>query len=121
VLPLVDLLAHEHDLRESVGLYEFADPDVWPAVEQRRLDVLTTQCNTAGYCLTVDTPQGDHWLLGSDQRRLRVTVDRYELWRSLEGRRERAAVRAFDWNEDPEPFLDAWVGSVFHWPEDNLD
>ncbi len=121
VMPLVDLLAHEHDLRESAGLSEFADPDVWPAVEQRRRDVLTVQCNTAACSLEIDTPQGDHWELGSHPRHLHVTADRYELWRSLEGRRTRAVVRGFDWDQDPQPFLDAWVGSVFHWPEDHLD
>jgi hypothetical protein len=120
VLPLADLLAHEHDLRESAGLFDFADADVWPAIEQRRRDVLTAQCNSAGCCLEIDTPEGDHWVLGSASQHLRVTADRYELWRSLEGRRPRTAVRAFDWDQDPEPFLDAWVGSVFHWPEDNL-
>jgi hypothetical protein len=118
VLPLVDVIAHEHDLRESVGLFDFSDPAVWSLVEQRRLQVLTVQCDSWNQNLEVRTPEGDHWVIGGDKDRSTVTAERYELWRSLEGRRRRDAVRQFDWTGVPGLFVDHWVGSVFQWPED---
>jgi hypothetical protein len=116
VLPLVDVIAHEHDLRESVGVFGFSDPSVWSLVERRRLEVLTVQCGSYDQNLEVRTPQGDHWVIGGPQKRSTVSADRYELWRSLEGRRSRDAVRQFDWTNGPGLFLDHWVGSVFRWP-----
>jgi hypothetical protein len=44
-----------------------------------------------------------------------VVAPRYELWRSLEGRRTRDQVRTFEWSVDPEPYLDCWLGPVFRW------
>jgi hypothetical protein len=117
VLPLVDVIAHEHDIRESVGMFGFSDPSVWSLVEQRRLQVLTVQCDSCHQTLEVRTPEGDHWVIGGDESRLSVTADRYELWRSLEGRRSRGSVRQFDWTVGPGVFLDHWVGSVFQWPD----
>lgn len=117
VLPVVDLIAHEHDIRESVELFEFSDPSVWPLVEQRRLEVLSIQCDAWNQSLEVRTPEGDDWMIGCDEIRLAVTADRYELWRSLEGRRSRDSVRRFDWTLGPGSFLEHWVGSVFQWPD----
>lgn len=42
-LPVIDLLAHEHDLREAVGEVGFAGATVWTAVESRRREVLALQ------------------------------------------------------------------------------
>ncbi len=121
VLPLVDVVAHEHDLRESTGLFGFSDDNIWPVVEQRRRDVLAIQCEIASCGLRVRTPQGDGWSVGPQEPRLTVTADRYELWRSLEGRRTRSVVAGFDWSTDPAPILEHWVGSIFTWPEDTAD
>jgi hypothetical protein len=105
VLPLIDVIAHEHDLRESVGLFDFSDPVVWSLVEQRRLQVLTAQCSSWNQNLEVQTSEGDHWVIGGDKNRSTVAAGRYELWRSLERRRSRDSVRRFDWTDGPGPFL----------------
>jgi hypothetical protein len=86
-------------------------------VEQRRKQVLTVQCDSCNQNLEVRTTEGDHWVIGGEVNRSTVSADRYELWRSLEGRRSRASVRQFDWTNGPGPFLDHWVGSVFQWPD----
>jgi uncharacterized protein (TIGR03083 family) len=118
VLPLVDLLAHEHDLREASGVRGFASGEVWDAVRDRRREVLTGSVGLAALPpLLVSTPQGDEWLVGSAEGPTSsVTIDRYELWRSLEGRRTREHVRSFVWTGDAEPYLDHWLGPVFSWP-----
>jgi uncharacterized protein (TIGR03083 family) len=118
VLPLMDVVAHEHDLRESTGVSGFADDAIWSLVEQRRRAVLAIQCEIASCGLEARTPDGDRWVLGPEEPRLTVTADRYELWRSLEGRRTRSVVAGFEWSADPDPILEYWVGSIFRWPED---
>jgi hypothetical protein len=119
-LPLIDLLAHEHDIREASGLFDFVVPEVWPSVEARRRTVLVTQLAVASAPpLEVLTREGDRWLLGEgDIEATRVKADRYELWRSLEGRRTRQNVRQFEWSADPGPFLERWPGFVFRWVDD---
>jgi uncharacterized protein (TIGR03083 family) len=119
-LPLIDLLAHEHDVREATGHVGFADPEVWSLVEVRRQTVLEMQLALASAPrLEVLTHEGDRWFLGEGVDEVtRVEADRYELWRSLEGRRTRGEVRGFQWSADPGPFLDSWPGFVFRWVED---
>lgn len=119
VLPVIDILAHEHDLREATGMAELADPTIWELVGPRRRDALDIQIEVLGLPpLEVHTPEGDHWSLGGGPPTGSVTVLRYELWRSLEGRRTRDHVRAFAWDTDPEPYLSVWPALTFHWPED---
>lgn len=117
ILPLIDVIAHEHDIRESVGVFDFADSSVWTLVEQRRRQVLAAQCDSWNQNLVVLTPQGDHWVIGGDENHATVLAERYELWRSLEGRRSRDSVRLFKWTDGPGLFLEHWVGSVFQWPD----
>ncbi|MCB9373837.1 MAG: maleylpyruvate isomerase family mycothiol-dependent enzyme [Microthrixaceae bacterium] len=115
-LPVIDLLAHEHDLREAVGEVGFADATVWTAVESRRREVLALQHAMALLPpLEVRTDDGDRWTFGEGPGGATVTAPRYELWRSLEGRRTRSAVADFDWTVDPGAYLDHWVAFVFEW------
>lgn len=118
-LPVVDLLAHEHDLREAIGRTGFSDPSVWPTVERRRRQVLTMRHTGSGLApLEVRTPDHLIWIIGDGSPGATVVADHYELWRSLEGRRTRSAARAFDWSVDPEPYLDHWLGPVFRWVDE---
>ena len=106
--------------QEATGHVGFADPEVWSLVEVRRQTVLEMQFAFASAPrLEVLTHEGDRWFLGEGVEEVtRVEADRYELWRSLEGRRTQGEVRDFQWSADPDPFLDSWPGFVFRWVED---
>lgn len=120
VLPVTDLVAHLHDLRETTGVFADGAPGTWEVVAPRRREVLSGAVVLTGRPpLQVRTPEGDDWLVGDGEPVGTVTASRYELWRSLEGRRARESVRAFDWSMDPEPFLACWIGPAFRWPEDS--
>lgn len=120
VRPLLDLLAHEQDIRESSGLAGSLDPADWRIVANRRRDVLHHDLSAADLpALHVQTPEGDTWLVGSGEPSATVCATRHELWRSLEGRRSRDVVRGFDWSVDPAPYLQSWLLPVFAWPEDH--
>ena len=61
----------------------------------------------------VDIDVGDeHWHLGSGPLRATVTAERYELFRSLGGRRTLDEIRALRWTGD----RDAIVGVVSRYP-----
>ena len=117
--PVVDLVSHHLDLCETVGHEVVVDPEVWSVLGPRRQFLLDLQVQVAGLpALRVRTPDGDDWVVGSGDPAGEVTAGRLGLWRSLEGRRTRDQVRAFDWSVDPEPYLPVWPASVFRWPDD---
>ena len=72
--------------------------------------------------IRIATPEGDDWVVGAPDGGVEpvgeVRLSRQELWRSTTGRRPRAAVRAYAWTVDPEPYLPAWAGGTFKYPED---
>jgi uncharacterized protein (TIGR03083 family) len=121
VLPLIDVLAHEQDIREADGAVGAVDPPEWDVVSTRRRDVLQINITTANLpALRVKTIEGDNWAIGPGEPSATVRAPRYELWRSLEGRRSRNVVRDFEWSTTPDPYLSAWLGPVFAWPEDQI-
>ena len=119
IAPVVDLVSHTFDVRDAAGCPAPADLPAWELIGPRREFLLSVQVATARLpALSVHTPEGDEWVVGDGAPVGAVTAPRSDLWRSLEGRRTRAAVRAFDWTVDPEPYLPVWPGRTFRWPDD---
>ena len=117
ISPVVDLVSHDLDLREAAGREVQVDPDVWALIGPRRQFLLDLQVQEAGLpAVEVMTPEGDEWVVGAGAPVGKVTAPRWDLWRSLEGRRSRAQVRSFGWTVDPEPYLPVWPASAFDWP-----
>lgn len=117
-MPLMDLVCHECDLREALGAPRPLDEEDWTVLAQHRRWVLGLELEEAGIeGVEVRTDEGDHWD-GSGPAAASVRLPRYELWRSLTGRRTRAQVRAYDWSGDVERVLPVWAASTFGWPED---
>jgi uncharacterized protein (TIGR03083 family) len=50
-----------------------------------------------------------------------VTVDGYELFRAVFGRRSRSQVEAWGWSVDPTPYLDAGLPFPFRWASVDVD
>lgn len=118
-VPLIDLVAHEHDLREAVGAVEPLADDDWAILRMQRQLWLNVFVSGAGLPpLRVTSDRGDDWLVGGETPAGTVHAPRQDLWRSMEGRRPRADVRAFAWSVDPEPYLACWLGPAFTWPDD---
>jgi len=119
-VPLIDLIAHEHDVREAIGDTSTIGDADWAVLGPHRRSRLDASTKAHGAPpLRVVTDQGDDWVIGGEPPRGFVRASRQELWRSLEGRRTRAAVRAFEWSVDPEPYLDGWLGPVYEWPDEH--
>lgn len=122
-MPMVDVIAHEDDVREACGRerpIEQAEWDIIGAHRRLRFDDLLAELGLPP--LRIVTPEGDDWVVGAvggaSVPAGEVRLSRQELWRSTTGRRARAAVRAYGWTVDPEPYLPAWAGGTFKYPED---
>lgn len=122
-MPMVDVIAHEDDLREACGRPRSIEPAEWAVIgvhRRLRFDDLFDELSLPP--LRIRTPEGDDWVVGApagDREPVgEVVLSRQELWRSTTGRRPRPAVRAYGWTVDPEPFLPAWAGGTFKFPED---
>ena len=50
-----------------------------------------------------------------------VTTTAHELFRALYGRRSRAQIEAWDWTNDPAPYLDAGLPFPFSQPRVDLE
>ncbi len=118
-VPLIDLLVHEDDVRESMGGTRDIDPDDWAIVAPHRLANLDGMVQASALPpLRVRTHEGDDWMVGGGEAVHELRLPRQELWRSLTGRRSRRAVQGYEWNTDPTSYLPAWVSSSFGWPAD---
>jgi hypothetical protein len=107
-----DLLQHTGDVRHALGMARPADDDALVAALDFYLtsfDETLTEAQLGAVEVTVD---GEHWTLGSGPVVASVSADRYELFRSLGGRRSEAQVRALHWQGD----ADAIVPLVSRYP-----
>jgi uncharacterized protein (TIGR03083 family) len=98
-----DVLTHEADLRGTLGAGRPPEP-AWTASLHgmaRHLSRLPV-----GGTLTV-LAGAHHITAGRGEPATTVTVDPYELWRALAGRRSRAQMATWQWSGDPAPHLRA--------------
>ncbi len=87
--PYADACVHEADLSGAVGLARPL-PEAYLATVEWMLDGACTG-------LAVHTPDGTYWL-ESDGPAAEVTVDAYELFRAIFGRRSAAQIRSWAWS-----------------------
>jgi len=116
--PVGDLAVHLADLREALGLepdevspitqYGFAAYRSWlhARIAERGLPALRL---SDGH---------KEWVLGSGSPGVTLTAGRYELFRTITGRRSASAIRAYDWSGDPAPYLP--IISPYPLPADRL-
>jgi hypothetical protein len=64
--------------------------------------MLASRVDPAEATLLIETEAGSA-AVGSGDRHLGVRADRYELFRTMTGRRSAEQIRAFDWDGEPMP------------------
>jgi uncharacterized protein (TIGR03083 family) len=102
---VTDLTIHEQDVRAALGL---GRPPTDPALS----------IAMSGYCFALDYRlrhegvgaltlryEGKERLMGEGRSRATLEADRYELVRSMAGRRNRSQLLALKWEGDSQPFL----------------
>ena len=107
-----DLLQHTGDVRHALGLTRPADDEALVVALDLYLmsfDDSLTDAQLGAVEITVDP---EHWTLASGPVVASISADRYELFRSLGGRRSENQVRALQWSGD----VDAIVALVSRYP-----
>lgn len=101
-----DLAAHHHDLRGAVG--QPGARDSLATGLSLRSFVETMRFRSAAVGLpTLRIRAGERdWVVGDGDPVATVSADPFELARAASGRRSPDQIRAFDWDGDPEPFLE---------------
>ncbi|MPZ81280.1 MAG: maleylpyruvate isomerase family mycothiol-dependent enzyme [Actinophytocola sp.] len=118
---VMDTFTHELDLRYALG----ADlPDEHSAFAGA-FEVLATgfaNSVTAHRLPAVRLSSGDtQWTIGHGEPTATLTADRYDLYRSLAGRRTHDQITALDWDRDSHRWLPAFTWGPFCPPESPVE
>ena len=117
---LYDACTHEHDIRQALGEpgardsdavalgFEWATDRIGDALDARGLPALTLRTDAG--TTTVGTHPSD----------AAVEASRFEIFRTMTGRRSRAQVEAFGWHGSAEPELLMMLG-LFSFRADDFD
>ena len=104
VIPL-DAVTHEQDVRNAVGKPGARDNEGIDWGLQKALGAGGGMLAKQGAPGLRIVAGDDEWLVGDGDPQASVQVDRYELFRTVLGRRSEAQVRAWPWKGDPAPYL----------------
>jgi 2-polyprenyl-6-methoxyphenol hydroxylase-like FAD-dependent oxidoreductase len=117
--PAADLAVHLHDLRGTLRRPGDRDAPVTRlgfAVYRDWLGSRVTQSGLPALRLSDGT---DDWVLGHGDAHATLTASRFELFRTISGRRSAARIRALGWTGDPEPYLP--IISPYPLPTEGVD
>ncbi|MGE2737443.1 maleylpyruvate isomerase family mycothiol-dependent enzyme [Mycolicibacterium vaccae] len=111
-----DLICHEADLREALGLSP-VEREHWNPFLDNMMRVLTRRVRPSASLLVRDE-LGNEWECESDQPALTLHAEGYELLRAMFSRRSRAQIRGWQWSAEPPPtVLDSF--GVFGFRDDD--
>jgi GNAT superfamily N-acetyltransferase len=114
-----DLLQHSYDIQSALGLHVPADDQTFDVALDFYLEECDRRLATAGVgSVVVRTPSRDR-TLGLGAVMATLDVDRFELFRSLGGRRSEAQVRSMSWTGDVDRVLRCW--SAYPMPSLDLE
>lgn len=100
-----DLICHEGDLREALGLPRLERPG-WEPFLEIMANTLGRQLNADG-CLEIRDETGRTWTFGSGEPKTLLRVDGYEIVRAVFSRRSQHQIACWDWDPAPPAALSA--------------
>lgn len=101
-----DVGVHQHDLRGAVGLPGDRDSLATGLSLRSYVEGMRFQSPQKGLPPFRIRAGSREWVVGEGEPVATVTADPFELARAASGRRSPDQIRAYDWDGDPEPFLD---------------
>ncbi|MFN8052586.1 MAG: maleylpyruvate isomerase family mycothiol-dependent enzyme [Acidimicrobiales bacterium] len=112
---LGDLLQHTCDVETALGRIPARDDLALAVALDFYLESFeSTLVDTGATAVAVDVGE-ELWVLGAGEPVVSVTAPRFELFRSLGGRRTRAEIAALDWRGDAD-VVDAVIDAVSRYP-----
>ena len=100
----MDAATHEQDIRGALARPGARDCDAIAIGFEWSMPVLAAMANGADTTLRIET-EARSGMVGTGTRHVGVRADRYELVRTMTGRRSDGQIRAFDWDGEPMPEL----------------
>ena len=121
-LAIADLTIHEHDIRGALGKPGARDSGgVQLGMKTYVTGVRQRHAESELGSMLIRESDGRDWPVGTGEPVITVSAPRFELFRAMAGRRARAQACDFDWDGDPEPFVDLFLASDFSWAGAELD
>ena len=115
-----DLVAHEHDIRGAIsepGARDSGACRMSFSGNLRRLTRKLEQAGAAGLNLFTETGR---LVIGPPEVAASLSASRFDVWRSLSGRRSRDQVEGWSWEGDRDAVLAHWLEWPFEWPRDSI-
>jgi uncharacterized protein (TIGR03083 family) len=121
-LAVADVTIHEHDIRGALGRPGERDSaGVQLGMKTYVTGVRQRHSGSGLGPMLIRETDGRDWPVGTGEPIVTVSAPRFELFRAMAGRRSRAQAVAFDWDGDPEPFVDLFLAPGFAWATEELD
>ena len=114
-LLVTDAFTHELDIRYAVGAPLPGDHPAFPA-RSRCWPPGSRPGSAARAARGADVHRGPQWTVGEGEAAATVTADRYDLYRSLAGRRTHAQITSLGWGRDSHRWLPAFTWGPFSPP-----
>lgn len=113
---VMDGLTHELDIRQALGIGPPADhPGLCGTLDLLNIGFGRSVRRRGLPALRVVT-SGGAWVAGAGEPVATVVAERYELYRSLAGRRTHAQIASLSWSAPPDRWLPAFEWGPFHPP-----
>lgn len=113
---LMDAFTHELDLRDALAVPAPADHPAYPVAFGVVVGGLTWSISARGLPALRLVCEDASWTAGLGPPAATVTAGRYDLYRSLTGRRTPAQIAELEWSDDPNRWLPALFWGPFHPP-----
>jgi uncharacterized protein (TIGR03083 family) len=103
---VTDLGVHQHDIYGALGIVRGRDGAPVRIGAAGYVAVMDLRLKSAGAPPLNIEADDKAWTIGGEEPATTLRVSRFELFRALSGRRNADQIRAYDWDGDPEPFVD---------------
>ncbi|HEV2345303.1 MAG TPA: maleylpyruvate isomerase family mycothiol-dependent enzyme [Actinocrinis sp.] len=113
---VMDVFTHELDLRRVVEETAPEDHPAFPTAISVLLGGFSVSVNARGLpALRVET-EGADWLIGTGDEAATVRANRFDLYRSMAGRRTHQQIAGLSWSAPADTWLPAFTWGPFHPP-----
>jgi uncharacterized protein (TIGR03083 family) len=100
-----DLLQHSQDVRAALGWARLDDDEALAVGLDHYLDTFHTTLTTTSAGSVVVSVEGETWTLGAGPEVASLTASRFELFRTLGGRRSATQISSLAWTGTPESIV----------------
>jgi len=110
---VMDAFTHELDVRYAIGAELPSEHPAFPGAFEVLANGFAAAVSDHGLPALVLSTGSTQWTVGEGEPAAAVTAPRYDLYRSLAGRRSHQQITALDWERDSHRWLPAFTWGPF--------